>query len=288
MKILEIVRHLRDGHYVEFGRAAIHDPALVFALWQLLCKESQITVGALDALLIRNVGVPVHCFDPALEPTIRTLLVPERGQGSVFGEKGSSLWTQATAELKTCTMEAQKRSSKSAASARDLLQLLLKGELPFERARERISEDKMDELVARALLARAGTPVQTVALGEDRIELGGGEALSPWQSVPGVCTLTNAQVLSPTRNGLAVRVLRDADDLPQDEKARDIEILLGPGTCLRARVQLALATAVPVQITVQIEESIAGAKRRYTLDDIALPADIREAIEQLVRQAELF
>jgi hypothetical protein len=90
------------------------------------------------------------------------------------------------------------------------------------------------------------------------------------------------------RNGQVIRVLREADDLPQDEKARDIEILLGPGTCLRARVQLALATAVPVQITVRIEESIADTKRRYPLEDIALPADIRDAIEQLVRQAELF
>jgi len=43
-----------------------------------------------------------------------------------------------------------------------------------------------------------------------------------------------------------------------------------------------------VQITVRIEDSIADAKRRYTLDDIALPAEIRDAIEQLVWQAELF
>jgi len=39
--------------------------------------------------------------------------------------------------------------------------------------------------------------------------------LSPWQSVSGVCTLTNAQILSPACDGLAVKALRDADDLPQ-------------------------------------------------------------------------
>jgi len=75
----------------------------------------------------------------------------------------------AIGRLKTCTTQAQKRSSKSAASAHDLLQLRLQGGLPLKRARARICEDKVGDPVARALLARAGSPVQTLEVGQDRI-----------------------------------------------------------------------------------------------------------------------
>jgi hypothetical protein len=288
MKALEIIRLLRNGHNVEFARAAMSEPRLVFAVWQLMCKESEFTRSAISDLLVKGAGIPVYCALPDFVTTIQALIVPEQEQGSLFGKPGTPLWEQATAEVEVLTAEAQRQASQGAACALELLRLLLKDGAAYERVRDRIVEDATREPIIRSVLARAGGAPQRIEIGDEVISVGGGEALSQWHCIPGVSTFSGVQIQAPCRNGLAVKVMRDGDDLPATEKARQLEVFLGPGIRTLSRVRIAMATAVPVRIDVRIEECIADGRRRYTLEAIEFPDDIRETLAHLVKQADLF
>jgi len=288
MKILEILRLLRDGHYEEFARAAIPQPALVFAVWQLLLRESEATCQALDVVCIPGVGVPVHCLDPQFATTIRTLLVPASAQANIHGENNSDFDTQAAAELKVCADLAKKTASQSAAMARDVLRLLVNGEMTYDSLPRKTPGSPGRDSNSRRQLEQADKPLQQVVIDGETIDIGSPGDPPEWKPLAETYLLTGAQVLSPSETGNAVAVLRAKDKLPKEERAKQIEVVLPAAEALRARTRLAMATAVPVDLVIRMEIRLADGKRSYRMEDIQMPADIREAVITLLEQADLF
>ncbi len=288
MNVLEIVDKLRAGHYVEFARAAATKDRLIYVLWQLLCRETQPTQGLLSDLMIKGVGVPVFTVEFARDAEVKALLLPASDQGSIFAEKGLSLAEQARLDLASLAQEARFAVSEAAQAAAEILKGIAAGDASLETAGQRFAARTATEGATRALFARSGDDRREVEMGADSLQIGGAVTPPEWLISSTFYTLCGAQVSSPARNGQAIRVFRGADNLPGSNVPREIEVQLGPETSMRARVQIALATAVPVELSIQVEERVVDAKRRYLLRGIRLPADIRDAIDTLLRQAELF
>jgi hypothetical protein len=288
MNILDIIYLLKQGHYEKFASAAIINPPLLLSVFKLLVREARATCSALNAVLVPGVGVPIHVLDLEDFAMVHALLVPEHAQGYVFGEPGSDLWKQAAEALKVMNADAKKQASASSILARDVLQGVMEGRVQYRDLPRKTGERSGLKRGAGQQLAHVDRPEQPVVIDDTVIVIGGGEELPEWTQMAETYELKDAQILAPAESGMAVTVICNFDALPE-KRGSEIRVRVSEaGSALLARVRIAMATSVPVLLLVGMEVRMSDGRRRYPLKELQLPPDIRQCVNELMAQAELF